>query len=166
MNDYKKILQTEWIPEPFIPPAELTIQVSGICFTENQKIILVNDGRNWQIPGGAPEVNESIEKTLIREIREEACAEVIDFVYIGSIKSTTYFDKPDKTKSAQYKIRFWVRIRLNDFNPQHETIERIEIQPDQFESYLSWNAQKTAREVLESALLVENIKSNFKRNMI
>jgi hypothetical protein len=155
-NGEKYIL--EWLPAPFIPPRELTIQSGGICFTENQKIILVNDGKQWSIPGGRPEENESLEQALVREIAEEACAEVVEYQYIGCIKTSELYPELYRNMPVFYKARYWARVKINTFNPQFETIERIEVLPQNFENMLGWNAKKTAKAVLEAALCIEKEK--------
>jgi ADP-ribose pyrophosphatase YjhB (NUDIX family) len=150
---------TEWIPAPFVPPIELTAQSSGVCFTSNGNIILVNDGKSWLLPGGAPEGKETMEETLTREIREEACSKVLDYQYIGCIRNEHQQPVTKGCMPVFYKARFWARVIKERFNPQFEIKKRIEIHSDQFVSMLSWNARKTANEILVDALLVENVKS-------
>jgi ADP-ribose pyrophosphatase YjhB (NUDIX family) len=150
---------SEWIPSPFVPPIEFTVQSSGVCFTDNGNIILVNDGKNWLLPGGAPEGKERLVETLIREVSEEACSNVMDCQYIGCIRNEHQSPVGEGCMPVFYKARFWARVKKERFNPQFEIKKRIEIQPDQFLSMLSWNARKTADEILEDALLVENAKS-------
>ena len=58
-----------------------------------------------------------------------------------------------------YKTRFWVRVKNEDFNLKFETIARIEILPEEFVEKLSWNAQKTAKNILDDALLIERAES-------
>lgn len=147
-----------WVPLPFFPPRESTIQASGICFTRDHRIVLVNDGKNWQLPGGTPEKDETLEAALLREIAEEACAEVVDFEYVGCIRNERLRPGHQGKAKALFKARYWVRVRLSEFHPKHETISRIEIAPDRFSSLLSWNARLTAGEILRAALLVENAR--------
>ena len=149
-----------WLPRPFMPPKDLTIQASGVCFIEGGSIILVNDGKNWQLPGGAPEEDELLSETLIREIREEACLKIIDYEYIGCIKSERLTPVSEHEMPVFYKARFWVRAEKETFDPKFEIIERTEVHPNQLISMLSWNAQKTADSMLSDALLIEKKKSN------
>jgi NUDIX domain len=54
------------------------------CFTGDHRIVLVTlNGTDWSLPGGSPEPGETLQQTLAREVREEACARVIDSSYIG-----------------------------------------------------------------------------------
>ncbi len=41
----ERVFKSEWLPAPFVPPMDLTIQSSGICFTEQGMITLVSDGK-------------------------------------------------------------------------------------------------------------------------
>lgn len=143
---------SKWMPAPFIPPKELTIQASGVCFTENDNIVLVNDGKNWLLPGGAPEGKESMAETLIREVREEACSQVLDYEYIGSIRNEHLTPVTHGGPPVFYKARFWVRVKLEAFDPRFEIKKRKVIPPDQFVAMLSWNARKTAKQILRQAL--------------
>lgn len=63
---------------------------AGICLTRDQNIVLVSDGRlvsegnaHWYWPAGRPEAGEDWEATLRREIREEACAEILACHLLG-----------------------------------------------------------------------------------
>lgn len=147
--------KSEWLPAPFLPPRELTIQASGLCFTSEGTITLVSDGKGWVCPGGYPEDDETLEETLIREIAEEACARVIDCQYIGSIRTYELPPVPEKSPSLFYQARYWVRVENDEFNPQHEMTQRTEILPTQFVEILRWNAKQTAKIMLEDALTVE-----------
>jgi 8-oxo-dGTP pyrophosphatase MutT (NUDIX family) len=150
---------SEWLPAPFVPQRDLTIQASGLCFTPEGKITLVSDGKGWVCPGGYPEDGESLEETLIREIAEEACARVIDYQYIGSIRTYELPPVPQGSSPLFYQARYWVRIENDAFNPLHEMTQRIDIPPEQFVESLRWNARQTARLMLDDALIVEMRKS-------
>ncbi|MBN2535029.1 MAG: NUDIX domain-containing protein [Spirochaetales bacterium] len=145
-----------WFPAPFIPPRELTIQSSGLCFTKNHQLVLVHDGKNWMLPGGSPGKNETLEQALIREIAEEACAMVIQFHYLGSIQYHDVTPGAVNKNPVFYKARYWVKVINKTFHPRFEIKERIEIPPEQFIHMLSWNAKKTAEIILKEALAIEN----------
>jgi 8-oxo-dGTP pyrophosphatase MutT (NUDIX family) len=151
--------KSEWLPAPFLPPRDLTIQSSGLCFTSDGKITLVSDGKGWVCPGGYPETDETLEEALIREIAEEACAQVIDCEYIGSIRTYELPPVPEGSPPLFYQARYWVRVQNDVFDPQHEMTERLEIPPMQFVDILRWNAKQTAQIMLDDALRVEERKS-------
>jgi ADP-ribose pyrophosphatase YjhB (NUDIX family) len=151
--------ESEWLRKPFIPPRELTIQSSGVCFTKDHKIVLVRHGNGWLLPGGYPENNETIEDALIREIDEEACAKVIDFEYLGSIESIELSPVKEGDLSLFYQARYWALIEEYDFVQKFEIVERIQIVPGQFVEMLRWPAKKLAKLILDDALMVDKKKS-------
>ncbi|MDA0352013.1 MAG: NUDIX domain-containing protein [Chloroflexi bacterium] len=63
------------------PPSAVPIGVAhgsaGVCLTVDGEVVLVSeDGRSWDLPGGRPEGEENWRETLDREVLEEACARV------------------------------------------------------------------------------------------
>lgn len=147
--------QSEWLPAPFVPPRELTIQASGVCFTPDGNITLVSDGKGWVCPGGYPEEGETLEQTLIREIAEEACAHVVDYRYIGSIRTYELPPVPEGSPPLFYQARYWVRVANGPFLPEHEMTLRQDFPPVEFVATLRWNARLTAALMLEDALAIE-----------
>jgi ADP-ribose pyrophosphatase YjhB (NUDIX family) len=48
------------------------------------KVVLISpDGKLWDLPAGRPEMGESWEDTLRREMLEEACATVLEATLLG-----------------------------------------------------------------------------------
>ena len=144
-----------WLPPPFRPPRELTFQASGICFTDDRKIVLVSgDGQGWALPGGHPEPNETLEEAFIREVQEEACATVVDYSYIGC-QRIQIRDAVD-TMRFHYQTRFWAKITLLEFDPKFEIRERKLVSQSEFISTLRWQTARCAQALLEAGLKEEN----------
>jgi ADP-ribose pyrophosphatase YjhB (NUDIX family) len=87
----------------------LTTQVLGLCFTTDGRIVLVSDdGEQWTLPGGPPEVGESLEAALERDLREEVSARLIACEYIGCQRVEDR-ERPDGP-TLYYQARFWARV--------------------------------------------------------
>jgi 8-oxo-dGTP pyrophosphatase MutT (NUDIX family) len=74
-----------------------------MCFTADHRIVLVTcNGTEWSHPGGSVEPGETLEQTLEREVREEACARVTDRRYLGCQR----VEELDGERRAYYQTRF------------------------------------------------------------
>lgn len=141
-----------WFDPPFRPALDETTQALGVCFTEDRRIVLVTwDGDHWSLPGGSLERAETLEQALAREVREEACARVLNSTYIGCQR----VEELDGDRGAYYQTRFWARVELDEFRPEHEMTARRLVAPEEFRATLFWGAETTAGLILERALAVE-----------
>jgi 8-oxo-dGTP pyrophosphatase MutT (NUDIX family) len=141
-----------WFDPPFRPPLPETTQALAICFTHALTVVLVTlNGTEWSLPGGTVEPGETLEETLAREVREEACARVLACEYIGCRRVTAL----DVDEAPYYQTRFWARVELDSFVAAHEMIARREVAPDEFREALFWGREATAGLILERGLAVE-----------
>jgi 8-oxo-dGTP diphosphatase len=147
-------LTVTWIAAPARPPLALVTQASGVCFTEDGRIVLVAgpDG-GWALPGGHLEPGETAEEALIREVREEACAVVQHLAYLGAQQ----VDDPECEAGPRrtYQVRFWARVTLEPFESRFETRERTLVPPSAFVETLAWRTARIAGALLEAALAQE-----------
>lgn len=141
-----------WFDPPFRPPLEETTQALGLCFTAERQIVLVTwNDEQWSLPGGTIEPGETLEQTLVREVREEACARVVACAYVGCQR----VEELDGELAPYYQTRFWARIELDPFVPEHEMTGRRLVAPEEFREALFWGTEATAGLILERGLAIE-----------
>jgi ADP-ribose pyrophosphatase YjhB (NUDIX family) len=141
-----------WYDPPFVPPLAETTQALGICFTFERRIVMVTwDGQHWTLPGGTIEPGETLEQALSREVREEACARVRASAYLGCQRVTPLDGDP----TPYYQTRFWARVELAEFRPEHEMIGRRLVSPEEFGSVLFWGDETSAAVILQHGLAIE-----------
>jgi 8-oxo-dGTP diphosphatase len=75
-------IQTKWVDDK-VPSTLPITQVYGYCFDTQSRILLYKDLDCFNLPGGKPENEESIEETLYREVLEEVQTFLEDAFYIG-----------------------------------------------------------------------------------
>ncbi len=54
-----------------------------------------------------------------------------------------------------FQLRYWARIRLREWNPEHETLERRLVTSGEFLDVMAWGTAQTARVILDEGLLVD-----------
>ncbi len=47
------------------------VSIKGVLFVDGKVLLVRNDRKEWELPGGRPEAGESPEQTLVREFEEE-----------------------------------------------------------------------------------------------
>lgn len=146
-----------WFDPPFRPEPPHCNQAYGICFTPAGLIVLggCDDGREryWNLLGGGVEPGETLEDCLVREVMEEGCARVVESRYIGCQR----VDDPQHPAGPlrYYQSRFWARVELLPWNPQHEIEERRLVRPGDFLRTLAWGDAPSAAIILDKALTIE-----------
>lgn len=134
-----------WFAGSGLPPRSNISQVSAYCFYKG-KLIIVRNKRGWSIPGGHPELGETMTESLARELEEEAgikngyTSKIIGWLKVHDPQNQGREGK----KSVQ--IRFLVTIKhLPKFVPDDEIFERKTIDMDEFSKYISWADSPTGK---------------------
>jgi NADH pyrophosphatase NudC (nudix superfamily) len=133
----------------------------GICFTGTGMIVLgacdIGGKRFWNLLGGGVEPGETLEDCLVREVMEEGCARVAESRYIGCQR----VGDPDHPTGPwrYYQSRFWARVELLPWDPQHEIDERCLVRREDLLRTLSWGSAPSAAFILAEGLKAEAERS-------
>jgi ADP-ribose pyrophosphatase YjhB (NUDIX family) len=149
-----------WFDSRFQPELAQIDQAHGICCTDGGDILLVYshdvDGATpyWNLPGGGLEADETLQECLSREVAEEACANVTACRHLGC-QRVDDLQHPSGPQSY-YQVRLWARVKLDRWNPRHETFERRLVRPAEFLSVVSWGKALIAATILEQGLRLDS----------
>jgi 8-oxo-dGTP pyrophosphatase MutT (NUDIX family) len=80
--------RTSWHPAGAAPQGR-NHGAAGICVgNDGRDLVLTStDQKHWVFPAGRPEGAETLRETLTREMREEACVDVLDARLLGFARS-------------------------------------------------------------------------------
>lgn len=173
MKKYRRVLNGKEVILSFLEKGEIenyekispVTQVSGLCFTEDGKVLIVSSKPGkWGIPGGKPEINESLEETLKRETMEESCVEIEKIKLLGFVK--VHFEgNPNKNEGDDfYQARcFAIVKKINPIKTDPATgikFSRKFVLPEEFIRYVKW---PDAKHLISLALKnFECWRKNFK----
>ncbi|MBN2239479.1 MAG: VOC family protein [Dehalococcoidales bacterium] len=142
-----------WRDAGFKPPIHMVTQSSGICFTDDGYVVLVSvDGNEWSLPGGHTEKGETIEDTLIREVREEACARIVSLEYLGAQEVQ---EKAAGVVNTHYQVRFWARVQLDEFKQNFEIKSRKLVEVSKINDVLHWNPSGILEAIVRAAVTAD-----------
>ena len=133
-----------WIETDSIERFRPVTQVYGICFNERGEILIcreTGEGK-WQLPGGKPEIGESIEKTLTREVLEEVDIKVKNVKILG-VQKVEFPNNPNKDEGEVFYQARCV-CEIDELLPQTpdpasgKTWERKFVPADKISEYIQW----------------------------
>lgn len=111
-----------WHPPPMAPSGRPEGS-SGVCVTDSGEIVIISsDGVHWDLPGGRPEGDETWEQTLRRELREEACATVVEAQLLGFCRSGCI--RGAEAGVVLIRSFWWAQVMLAAWTPQFEITHR------------------------------------------
>lgn len=133
-------------------PDELILKVHAVCFWKD-KILVVNHPKwkIWGLPGGTRDPGESIEETLIREIKEETNCEVLSYKPLSCQKVTS------PANEIHYRLHYICSVQpVDDFklDPAGAISEIKWINPEDFINYIE--KDEIREDIIKRAIDVYN----------
>jgi ADP-ribose pyrophosphatase YjhB (NUDIX family) len=110
-----------WHPPPDPPPGAAH-GAEAICVTDERVVLVSRDGRLWGLPAGRPEEHEGWVGTLRRELREEACAEVMSSRLLGFTRGVCVRGREQGLVLVRSHWR--AEVRVQRWEPRFEMTHR------------------------------------------
>ena len=122
----------------------------GAIIIQNGKILIVRRGSEpgkgkWSVPGGLVELGETVEQTVVREVKEECGLDVEVDELIDVVDSMT-FDENGKLKYHFVILDFFVKIKGGELRPGNDAKGALWVPLEEVEKY---DLTKTFREFLK-----------------
>ena len=140
----------EWLPvknrvefyrDTRIPQKDLITSVHVFAFLDDQILFTKHPDRDWDIPGGHIERDETPEEALEREVYEETCVKLRDIRIFGYLKIILLESDPPMPKypyPESYILLYIARVgSMDPFVPEFETLNR-KLFPPEAAKNLSW----------------------------
>jgi len=153
-----------WMRDDQLEKYSPMTQIYGVVFNKQGEILVAREAADgkWQIPGGKPEKNESIEEAIRRELLEEVDVKAGAIYPLGAQK-TEIPNNPNKAEGDLfYQLRFVVE--LGELLPQTpdpdrgSVWERKFVPSDKITEYIKWGSVGDAMFADAIALFREKIK--------
>jgi len=115
-------------------------QVQAVCFLNSNEVVFYKNIEGYLgNPGGTVEKGESIEKTIKRELIEEAQLKLIDWRTIGF--EQVFYPKKLESKEKSCFLRIVAKVELMDKpikDPDGKAIDRVVIDINKAIEKLNW----------------------------
>ena len=134
-------VKLSWRKSQCLPPIEKITSVHGLCFKNDDFLLVDLPHRGWDFPGGHREKDETPEECIKREAMEEAYVEG-QITQIGYI-IVDHSENKNWSEDSQYpKVGYQVFYRmdvqtLHPFQGFYESNQRIFIHPSEVREYYS-----------------------------
>jgi len=130
--------------------------VHAFCFYENRLVVVYAEEKGyWAPPGGGIEPNESIERAVIREVKEETNMKVLSQELIG------YQDIYEPDRVIRQTRSFCIVEPIGDFisDPDGEISEIKLIDPKDYKQYFDWG--EIGERIMKRAMELQATKTYY-----
>jgi len=110
-----------WYPPPDPPPGT-PHGAEAVCRAGDRIVVVSPDGERWGLPAGRPEGPEQWVDTMRREVREEACAEVMECRLLGFSRGVCVRGPQEGLVLVRSMWR--AEVRLDAWEPRFEMDHR------------------------------------------
>lgn len=146
-----------WHPGPVVPGGT-PHGAAGICVTRSGEVVLITpniDRIRWDLPSGRPEGDETLEETLRREVREEACAEVTAARLLGHARSVCIAGP--QTGKVLVRSIWRAEVILEPWRPEYEIVARRCVAPAEVRGLLAATWTGGLGELLDPILTAADV---------
>jgi ADP-ribose pyrophosphatase YjhB (NUDIX family) len=123
-----QVWRVGWHPPPDPPPGT-PHGAAAICVTGGQVVLVSGDGQRWGLPGGRPQPQERWVDTLVREVWEEACAQVAASRLLGFTRGECLRGREQGLVLVRSLWR--AQVRLERWQPRFEITYRRLVPADE-----------------------------------
>jgi ADP-ribose pyrophosphatase YjhB (NUDIX family) len=110
-----------WYPPPD-PPSGTPHGAEAVCVADDRIVVVSPDGMRWGLPAGRPERDEQWVDTMRREVREEACAEVMDCRLLGFSRGVCV--RGPQEGLVLIRSMWRAEVRMDPWDPRFEMAHR------------------------------------------
>lgn len=117
-----------WSPPPDPPPGT-PHGAEAVCVAHGRIVLVSRDGQLWGLPAGRPDAHEDWGDTLRREVREEACAEVMSCTLLGFTRGVCA--RGPQEGLVLVRSHWRAEVRVQRWQPHFEMAHRRLVPADQ-----------------------------------
>lgn len=122
-------VEITFVPATHAPDGYAISSTHGVCFIDDEVVMVNIDSRGWDFPGGHMESGETPEECFAREAMEEACIEgtsqMIGYMLVDNRNDPTYDPATSKYPAIGCQIFYRMDVeKMHEFVQDFESSER------------------------------------------
>jgi hypothetical protein len=132
-------------------------QLSGSAATEREALAMEREFRR-RVEAGITGRILAPGCPCNREVAEEACARVTDHRYLAC--QHVWDPHAPDGPTSHYQTRWWARVELDPWEPQHGIVQRQLVPPGRVTATLSWQRTAIAERLLAAAVAIDHVSTD------